>query len=691
MKKKILVISFVVFTLLSAYFFINPIKRNKLMEKNTHYNSAYAVYEEKELKQQFYSNFETIDTIELSFNNEKKFDGMVVLSLYDNDKLLVSKDYSYEDVLNEDKISFDVNLDNTLHKNYYFTIECNDCDEKHPLYLATGSEVENEEVLIVNNEKTDIALNYNISGLKVDYIISICFLLITFVIAGIYFYLYTKKKILKKKKYYYIVYFFISLIMSFLTYYLLIKNYYSSSISILLLLLLYGFGIAFVYIFSKLFNMKKIAKEQLYLLIVIPVSLFYLIFMLPGNIPDEPAHFNRAYDLIESSQNSKIPQELSEHNVFVVTDYSNYEEIKDDETNYNDLATTGEIASGYNPILYVFSMIGIFIGKVLSLPIFITYYLARLCNLIGMIVCGYYIIKLLPFGKTIGLVYLLNPMYIHQGISTSADMMVNSICLLFISTILYLKNKKEDFSYKDLILLGSMIILLCLAKYIYIPLILLLFLLSKKIKNTSKKNKAIIYGSITVSMLLCVYFVIDMFILPMSSSGGVEITNVGNISPKDQLLSILKNPFSLVFMYARTILGLSTYHIKTFFGVYLGWLNINVFEIFTWIYAGLLLSSPFLEKEENILTKKEKIWLNIFTIFMILVIILFFYLSWSEVGSNVALGVQGRYYIPILILPLLTLINKNRHLEFKYPNLIVLVSMLMVHFAIAYILFLHFV
>ena len=48
------------------------------------------------------------------------------------------------------------------------------------------------------------------------------------------------------------------------------------------------------------------------------------------------------------------------------------------------------------------------------------------------------------------------------------------------------------------------------------------------------------------------------------------------------------------------------------------------------------------------------------------------YITWTGVGEPVIAGVQGRYFIPIMILPLLCFCMKDNHIKLKYDNLIIL-------------------
>ena len=56
------------------------------------------------------------------------------------------------------------------------------------------------------------------------------------------------------------------------------------------------------------------------------------------------------------------------------------------------------------------------------------------------------------------------------------------------------------------------------------------------------------------------------------------------------------------------------------------------------------------------------------------------YLNWTAVGKDVAVGVQGRYMIPIFILPLLTLCGKERFIKINNPMLICSIILVFIHY-----------
>ena len=100
-------------------------------------------------------------------------------------------------------------------------------------------------------------------------------------------------------------------------------------------------------------------------------------------------------------------------------------------------------------------------------------------------------------------------------------------------------------------------------------------------------------------------------------------------------------------------------------GKALGWLNIEISNITIYGFVVLLVMSSFLDKNDIEIGKVEKTWTILIYLGTYLLIILAAYLSWTTVGAERVMGVQGRYFIPILALPLICFCNKDSYLKFR--------------------------
>lgn len=444
------------------------------------------------------------------------------------------------------------------------------------------------------------------------------------------------------------------------------------------------FGLLFIILFIKIFKNTYIRKEQLYLLIAIPVTITYSVFLMPNYVPDEPTHFWRAISLIEEGVfniNSRItiPNDYVYYDMNRVQNYNQLKYSLGMKPNYEKMLSLNTSASGYTIVLYPFVCLGIMIGKFFSLSIMCSYILARLLNIIAMLMIGYYVIKILPFGKNIAFIYLFNPMYLQQGASVSADSMVNSLCLLFIAYIFYMKSLEGKFSKKDNILFWIIVILLGFCKYIYIPLVLIVFMIFQNkttlFKMDKTKIKVLIPVLLSISISLLSFYV--LYLVPSSSA---EISS-SDINMLVQLKTILTSPKytfrSLIGIFDNCI----SWYIDTFFGSSMGWFQIPINSFVLLIYRFLFITSPFIynENEFGFLKKSEKIFSCCLTFFICFLVVLSMWLCWTPVGSTSVIGVQGRYFLPIIILGLLSISEKNKRINIKNYDKKVAIILLIVH------------
>ena len=691
MKKSnlILILGCLLFLSLSILFYFFPRNTFTSVLKNTRNISTIEIFGQKTINQRFKIRMTKLEKLYISLGaNEKEnyFDGNVEIILFKNKKEIYSIRKNYGE-LKDGIIRLDLpkGISVLSKDDFSFELKCRDCSESAPLILNASNEIEKNEIMSLDGKNKNKALSMTLYGYHDNY--SYC--LACFVIYCLMFFVFCFKNIQNSKKGLVKKYYVLEFILSIIFYFLIIDNLsnylYLSKLSFLSFLFLIFIYSLLVYLIIFIIKSKNLQKEKFYLGIAIPIALGYAILIIPNYVADEQVHFTRAYNLVDdnvlsTSSVANVPNDFLVYNMGNIKDYSDLKYALSKGTNYND-ETTFSSAGSYGGVLYFFADIGIFIGKIFSLPILITFYLSRIFNVSGMLFFGYFIIKLLPFGKNIALVYLLNPMYMHQGGSVSADSMVNSICLLFIASVLFFKQKKK-IETKDVIFFTFLIVLVGFAKYIYIPLILLLLLLYKNKDSISKKNKKIILIGSIIAILLCLISVTCMYLLPASKTGTEDIAvGLENVGMFGQLKYILNNPSYAIRCIISTFYYKFHDYVVMFFGMSLGWLNIGVYYLWIWIYIFLFFSAPFIynSNEFGYFDKKEKYFCNILSLFLSFLCILSMWLSWTSIGSVPIEGVQGRYFLPFILLPMLTISNQSNKVKIKNYNFKLFILMLIVH------------
>lgn len=413
-----------------------------------------------------------------------------------------------------------------------------------------------------------------------------------------------------------------------------------------------------------LFSIKKYKNclEKLFVILALFTGIMYAFAMIPNGTPDENHHYYEADKLSKLNFSGSSYYEISEK--FDICDgekktYKCLNEIffsaKETDTKYIVRST----ANGYNDLLYVPASIGIATGRLLGFNICIGYYLGRILNLLVTIIFGYFSIKLLSKGKLILLVFLLNPMYLHQGMSFSADVLTNAITILFISFVM---SEKDKYSIKEKIILLILMLGLLVTKWIYVILSLLLLARIKCNKNIDKKK-------IIVILFACLAILFAYII----------VTNLNyTIYPKYSLLTIIRNPFDFISLFINTIQVNGNKYLGTMFGSSLGWLEININGIYTYTYIFVLLFATIIDK---IKINKMQIIAMIFSVALVVTSISAGFLTiYSHRSEDVIFGIQGRYFIPIaiLIFYIISYFAREIKLNIEYNKSVKLFSIILI-------------
>ncbi|MGN0973216.1 MAG: DUF2142 domain-containing protein [Bacilli bacterium] len=650
------------------------------------YNDSDAVefsVEENTIITQYYkSNVDNLESIKLHYNKIDVENNKVFISIYDyNDNLIY-----YNDINNGQKfdgmylnLKFD-KVKNSLNKKFKLKINIENINNDELILYRLNKKVDNISLNINNREETGL-ITFTEYGYSVTSFYKLVFLslmvIIVFIFIRINFFNNKnfKNKLLKNN-----LLFIMETITTICTYISLISILYSSryygSIPILSFLILCLFGFVLISIFALFLGEKSLKPEQIFLLIGIPIGLIYLILIPLLNAPDELYHYKISYALATGQtfhNEILIPK--------IVNNSFNYRNVHDflfNATNEFIMEKRGM----YNPLLYLFSATGILLGNIFKLSPIIGGYFGSFCNLLLFYIIGYYIIKKIPLGKIVMIVYLLNPMFLQQAASFSADAAINIFSMLFISYVLYLKFEKENIDHKDFSILSVSYLFVLIGKYAYFPLIILLLFIKDKLINYIKNNKK----TVVLFIILILAIFGGWFIYNKVNSSSEIINNTINSIPVNEetkLHFLINNPFNYIKILFNTITVKSEFYLFSFLGYRLGALNVTINTLYIVIYFIILLLSIFLEKNKYELSKTNKIITIVVFAIIFNIILLGLYLGWGIITDTIIEGVQGRYFIPINILLLLIFASKKNNIKMNNPYMLVSLSLLLCHLLIS--------
>lgn len=310
----------------------------------------------------------------------------------------------------------------------------------------------------------------------------------------------------------------------------------------------------------------------------------------------------------------------------------------------------------YAPLPYIPQAFGIEVGKILNLsPLFLVY-LGRLANLTVWIFIMYIAIRILPCSKWLFSLLAFTPMSVSQAASLSADSFTNAMSFLLIAVFLkYALSEGKRIGKTKIFILLLLTLSVTLSKYVYLPFIFLFFLIPVS-KFKSKKLYYVTFISLllvnSIFVGLWSFFTKDIYVSHLFSA---------SVKPEQQLLSIVNNLIEFFRVIIQTTLLSGQEYLKHFIGV-LGWLDTHLPEGLIWSYYFVLITVALLDGQNDIqINFKNR--LVLFSVFTLIGLLLYtaMYLSWTEVGSSIIQGIQGRYFIPIA--PLFFLLFYNRRIR----------------------------
>lgn len=453
-------------------------------------------------------------------------------------------------------------------------------------------------------------------------------------------------------------------------------NLFKTKVGIITILLTLVLGIGYYLIFRKI-SEKKIKLENVFLLIAIPIGLIYCIVTPFGKIPDEITHATKAIDISrghlisKANENGEAELTYSQklEDIFSLNNktYENYFDAIKSNNNELTVYKFSNMAL-YSPICHLAPAVGILVAKIFSASLIIQLYIGRIMNLLLSIILVYFAIKYIPFNKILIIVIALLPISMQEFASLSSDALTIAISLFYVAYILHLRfdDDVKNLTKKDWWILIISTITVSMSKIVYLPLCLFVFLIPEN-KLNSRKDKILKLGTLFVGVTI-----LNLLWLVYSSRFLIEY-NIG-VNSKQQVLFILKNPIEYCFIMLRTLvtyfqswwLGLVGYDLGIF-GLHI----INISYIFAYSLSIVLIVLFLSNEDKN--KKIDKITRYIFLFVFICVVVLIFtslYVQFNKVRNTHIIGIQPRYFIPLLLLIPIIFNNKilvfNKKIEYKY-------------------------
>lgn len=379
----------------------------------------------------------------------------------------------------------------------------------------------------------------------------------------------------------------------------------------------------------------------------------------PFQVPDEPAHFFRAWrvsegrlDLIPRPRRgaAEIPVNLHEVALDLLGDLPFHAERKiapEKILGAFRVPLEGERRAPFwfgNSLQYPFvpyipQAVGIALGRCFGAPPLALLYLARLGNLLAGTLMLWCAVRRLPAFRWLAVMVALTPMALFLRASASADVTVTGAAFLLAAAVARSAWGDGPARRGDLLLAAAFAAVLCAAKAAYFPLALLPVLIpALRFPGGRRRSFLLLHGALS---------------LAAAAFGAATARAVGIarfdavIDPARQIQLALEHPLSFLLVVARDYVVHTPRYLAQFVGQ-LGWLDTKLPTAFLFAYLCVLLALVLADARPDLEVRAWQRWTAAaLTVSTLLMISASLYASWTPVGASFVEGPQGRYFIPL--------------------------------------------
>lgn len=426
--------------------------------------------------------------------------------------------------------------------------------------------------------------------------------------------------------------------------------------------------------------------------IIMLIGIIYTLIVPQFSVPDEYTHYLTSY-----SQSSILLGEkaFDEHgNVLLYEDSSNtlirasHPTVNEYVKEYDGLIgkekfrinqpyisraplTLGSF--GYFP-----QVLGVSLGRILGLNGIQTGVLGRISALLLFAVLISYSLKIIPkfFEKVLFTISIL-PMTLQQVCSYNYDSVLFTACFFLFVYLLYLVYEKEKISKLDIALVTLSSIVIATIKFVYLP-ILGLGLLIPREKFTLKNGKILV-------ILMLVVLSLGSYLVVMKCNSlfwNVHVSDTSSLINYNTftISQVIQHPIREIAIIIATFQRFTADYISQMISGPLGWLEMNVPALQLSGFLMMLFYSLFSVEKKSKTDQKVKLCSGLISMMIILIVILALQISWTPDNSMIVVGVQGRYFLPILPMVLLamkdvlTIKVQNTNIVLYYGNVILHIS-----------------
>jgi uncharacterized membrane protein len=287
------------------------------------------------------------------------------------------------------------------------------------------------------------------------------------------------------------------------------------------------------------------------------------------------------------------------------------------------------------------------VGKLFDACPLVLLYLGRLFNcLFAALVCRQ-AIKTIPVQKQALTLLGLMPMTLYLFASLSPDTIAIALCFLFLAEVLRARSE-QTLPPRRAMGVVFLAILIGVSKAAYAPLTLCCLLLLELPDRPLSRKIALCAATIGAG------FAADL-LWAKATAGIFSLGNPRLISPQQAGEFARHNPGTFILMVFANLGDYGWFYLHSFVGI-LGWLNLPLAAPFALAYLALILSCAITgERQQFPLHWQSRCLLAGVGLGVVLLIVASQFFIWTRIGSSKIGMAQGRYFIPVAPVLLLSL------------------------------------
>ncbi len=408
----------------------------------------------------------------------------------------------------------------------------------------------------------------------------------------------------------------------------------------------------------------------LFLLLALPAGLLLLVLTPPYQVPDEPGHLFRAFQLAEGRllaeardgmPGGTLPLSLvASADAFLPTQPAApraelLARLKAELSRPlagSDRGFVPFASAAYSPVPYLPAVAAIAIGKAFSAPPLVLLYAGRLATLVAATLLHALALAVAPvFRRPLALLALL-PMAAFLRSGLSADPVTNGLAFLFLALVLRLATREEyapSSETRKLAVAASVALALCKGYALLLPLLLL-------VPQRAPGRRRLAWGAVVLGGTAALGWALAVRTLPVPPRLDAAV------DPGAQLRTMTGSPEVFVSCLGRELAAHGLRYGRELVGQ-LGWLDVRLpVGVLLALAAALLV---LVLADEHAGLRLARSWrLRTLSVLAVSALFVFgaMFVAWTPAGAAGIEGVQGRYFLPFAPPALFLLVSRRSRL-----------------------------